>query len=111
MVPDHLDFWILQRPFLHDHAGPQLVAAMDHVHLRGELGQIRRFFDGRIAAADHHQRLVAEPRQGAVAHGTGADAAVLVGVFRWQAQVIRLAPVATITVCASVCFALTRRER
>ena len=31
--------------------------------LAGELGQVGRLFDGRVAAADDHQRLVAEARQ------------------------------------------------
>ena len=66
-----------------------LIAAVDHVHFGGVLRQVGGFFDGRVAAADDDQRLVAEPRQRAVADGTRADAAVLVGVLRRQAQVIR----------------------
>ena len=89
LVPLHLDLRIGECPLLHDHAGPQLVAAMDHVHLRRVLREIRRLFDGRVAAADHDQRLVAKPRQRTVAHGTGAHAAILVRLFRRQAEIIR----------------------
>ncbi len=64
------------------------IAAMDQVDPAGELAQVGRFFDGRIAAADHDQRLVAKPRQRPVAHGAGADAVVLERVFRRQPQII-----------------------
>ena len=50
------------------------------------------FFHGRVAAADDDQRLVAEAGQGAVAHGAGTDAAILVCLFRRQAEVICPAP-------------------
>ena len=51
----------------HDLRRPKFVAAVDQVDRAGELAEIVGLFDGRIAAADHGQRLVAEPRQGAVA--------------------------------------------
>ena len=41
---------------------------MDQMDAAGEFRQIRRLFDGRIAAADHHQRLVAKTRQRPVAN-------------------------------------------
>ena len=87
-----LDLRIRERAFRHDLAGPEHVAAKDHVHLAGELGQVGRFFDGRVAAADHDQRLVAKAGQGAVADGTRRDAVVLEMVLRWQAEVVRPAP-------------------
>ena len=39
---------------------------MNQVDLAGELGQIRGLFHGGVAAADDHDRLVAEARQRAV---------------------------------------------
>jgi hypothetical protein len=42
-------------------------------------------FDARN---DDHQRLLTEARQGAVAHGAGADAAVLELLFRREAEVV-----------------------
>ena len=61
---------------------------MDQIDAAGELGQIGRLFDGRVAAADDDQRLVAKARQGPVAHGAGAHAPVLIRLFRRQAQII-----------------------
>ncbi len=89
VVPDDIDLRIVERPLLHDPRGPQLVAAVDQVDDRGELGQVGRLFDGRVAAADDDQRAFAEARQRAVADGTGTDAAVLELLFRGQAQVVR----------------------
>ena len=68
---------------------PQFVAAMDEVDLAGVLGQIGRLLDGRIAAADDHERLVAEARQRPVAHGAGGDAVVLVFLLRWDPEIVR----------------------
>ena len=62
---------------------------MDHVDRRGVLGEVSGLFDGRVAAADDDQRLVAEARQGTVADGTRADAAILERFFRRQAEVVR----------------------
>ena len=73
----------------HDLRRPQLVAAMDQVDRAGELAEVVGLFDGRIAAADHGQRLVAESRQGPVADRAAADAAVLVLLLRRQAEVVR----------------------
>ena len=61
---------------------------MQHVDGAGVLGQVGRLLDGRIAAADDDQRLVAEARQRTVADGAGADAAVLVLLLGRQAQVV-----------------------
>ena len=61
---------------------------MNHVDAAGELAQVSPLFDGRIAAADDDQRLVAKPWQRAIAHGAGADAPILVRLFRGQAQVV-----------------------
>ena len=89
VVPNQLDLRILECPLGHDLRRPQFVAAMDHVDAAGEFRQIGGFFDGRIAAADDHQRLVAKPRQRSVANGARGDAPILVGVFRRQAQIVR----------------------
>ena len=60
------------RAGLHDLAGPELVAAVEEVDLRGEAGQVERLLDGRVAAPDHGDRLVAEEE--AVAGGARRDA-------------------------------------
>ena len=48
------------RPVGHDLRRAELVAAVDQIDDAGELGQVVGLFDGRIAAADDDQRLVAE---------------------------------------------------
>ena len=73
----------------HDLRRPQLVAAMDQIDRAGELGQVVGLFDGRIAAADDGQRLVAESRQRPVANGARADAAVLELLLGGQAEIVR----------------------
>src|SRR4051794_31282907 len=55
----------------HDLAGAELVAAVHHVDLAGELGQEDRLLHGRVAAAHDDRLLLAEERgiaRGAVAH-------------------------------------------
>ena len=61
---------------------------MDHVNLTGKLGKVGRFLHRGVAAAHHHQGLITKPRQSAVAHGTGGDAAILELILRRQPQVI-----------------------
>ena len=61
---------------------------MDQVDVAGELRQVRRLLDRRVAAADDDERLVAEARQRPVADGAGGDAVVLEAVLRRQAEVV-----------------------
>ena len=59
-VPDELDLLVGERAVLHDLRRAQLVAAVDHVDLRGELGEEGRLLHGRVAAADDGDLLLAE---------------------------------------------------
>ena len=43
---------------LQDFLAAELVAAMDQRDVAGDVGEVERFFDGRVAAADHGDRLV-----------------------------------------------------
>ena len=52
---------------------------MDQRDLGGEIGEIERFLDRRVAAADDHDLLVAEEE--AVAGGAGRDAEALEGLL------------------------------
>jgi hypothetical protein len=63
---------------------------MDQVKLAGEFGQVTALFGGAVTATDDHQRLVAKPRQGAVAHGAGRDTEILKLLLRLQPEVIGL---------------------
>src|SRR5262249_48047716 len=62
-APLHRDLLVVECPLLHDLAGAELVATMNEVDSAGELAQVRRLLDGRIAAADDDDRFVAEARQ------------------------------------------------
>ena len=66
-----------------------MAAAIDQVHVAGELGEVVAFFAGGVAAADDNQRLVAEARQAAVAHSAGGDAVVLEFGFGFEPEVVR----------------------
>src|SRR5581483_12271321 len=83
-VPPDVDFRIVECTLLHDLGGPQRVAAVDEVSRAGEFAEIRAFFDGRIAATDDDERLIAKAGQGAVADGAGRNAAILEAVFGRQ---------------------------
>ena len=60
---------------------------MNQVNCRGETGEIGRFFAGGVAAADHHQRLVAEHRQCAVTGGAVGHPFSLQQGFALEVQV------------------------
>ena len=69
-----------------DRLGAELVAAVDQGDLAGDVGQVQRFLDRGIAAADHRHFLVAVEE--AVAGGAGRHALAHEGFFRRQAQVL-----------------------
>ena len=56
------DLGVCEQALLHDARGAQLVAADEHVDGRGKLGQVCCLLGGRVAAANHRERLVAEER-------------------------------------------------
>ena len=68
-----------------DFFGAEAVAAVDEGDGLREVGEVERFFNGGVAAADNRDRFVAVEE--AVAGGTGRDAAPLVGFFGGQAEV------------------------
>lgn len=72
-MPDRLDFVVGQRPLGHDLGRPQFVAPVHEIDFGGEPGEIRGLLTGGVAAADHHERLVAKHRQGAVTGGAVGD--------------------------------------
>ena len=61
---------VLQNAF-----GAEFIAAVDHRHFAGEIGEEQRFFDGRVAAADDQNLLVAIEK--AIAGGAGRNAEAL----------------------------------
>ena len=71
------DLRVVVGPLGHDLRGTQRVAAMHEVHRAGKLREIGCLLHGRVAAAHHHDRLIAKPWQRAIADGAGTDAAVL----------------------------------
>ena len=76
VVPDDVDCaraLSFEQVVLQDLLGPQLVAAMDQRHVRGDVGEVQRFLDRGVAAADDRDTLAAEEE--AVAGRAGRDAA------------------------------------
>ncbi len=87
-VPLEADLVVAERPLLHDLAGAQGVAAVDHRDAAGEAGEEGGLLDRGVAAADHDDVLVAEeepvagraPRDAAAGQlGLAGDAEVAVG--------------------------------
>ena len=64
--------WMFQRPFLHDPARPQFVAAVNDPDLACEPRQEESFLHGAVASAHHGDLPV--PVEGAVAGRTGGNA-------------------------------------
>ena len=89
VVPDQLDLAGLglgEEFVLQDLLGAQLVAAMHQVDLAGDVGQVERFFDGGVAAADHRHVLVAEEET--VAGGAGRHALAHELLFGLDAEIL-----------------------
>ena len=89
-VPDHLDLLVAEQALLQNLLCPQAVAPMDHRHLAGVVGEVKRLLDGRVAAADHQHLAFAEEE--AVAGGTGRDAEAQEALLARQAEPLRLRP-------------------
>src|SRR3546814_13104327 len=58
-VPAHLDLGVPEQPVLADLLGAQGLAAVNESHLGADVGEVERFLDGGVAAADHHHLPVA----------------------------------------------------
>ena len=57
VIPKRFDLGVVEETVLQDLLGAELVPAVHQRDLGGEIGQKQRLFDGRIAAADHHNFL------------------------------------------------------
>ena len=79
-----LDLGVGERAVLHDLAAAELIATVEQVDLRREPRQEDRLFQGRVAAADDGDLLVAEEE--AVAGRAGADAAAAQPRLALEAQ-------------------------
>src|SRR5690625_3309415 len=88
MIPDHLDLRIVEEALLQDGFGAERIAAMDQRDLGGEIGEIERFFDRRIAAANDHD--LAAAIEESIAGGAGRDAGPLEFLLGFQAKPARL---------------------
>ena len=89
-----------------DGLGLEFVTAVHQRHLAGNVGQVQRFFHGRVAAA-HHTDFLAAVKE-AIAGGAAGDAASHEGAFGFQPQVFggsaggddqRVAGIATAVAC------------
>jgi hypothetical protein len=92
---DLAGLFFLEQLVLHDFLGLELVAAMNQGDVAGDVGQIQRFFNGRVAATDDGDRLVAVEE--AIAGGAGGNALAGKFLFRGQAEILAEAPVAMIS--------------
>ena len=73
-VPNHRHLGVIEQALLQDFFRAQAVAAMDQGDLGGKIGQVKRFFHRRIAAADHHDLLAAIEKPVAGRAGRNAKA-------------------------------------
>ena len=87
-VPDDRDLRVAEQPVLQNLLGAQLVAAMDQGDAAGVVGEVERLLDRGVAAADHHDFLVAEEEP--VAGRAGRDAKAAIGLLARQAEPARL---------------------
>jgi hypothetical protein len=87
-VPDHLDLGMLEQAVLQDLLGAECIAPVHDRDLRGKIGQEQCLLDSGVAAADHHDFLVAieEP----VAGRAGGHAIAFEFLFRRQIEPARL---------------------
>ena len=79
-VPDHLDLGVREQAVLQDALGAETVAAVHDRDLGGEVGEVERFLDRGVAAADDHDLLVAEKEavaRGACRHAEALEASSL----------------------------------
>ena len=83
-IPDHFDLGVPKEAFLEDLLGPEGVAPVDEGDLRGVTGEIHRFLDRRVAAADDADRQAAEKE--AVAGGAGRHPESLEPLLAFQSQ-------------------------
>ena len=84
VVPHDVDLLVGEQALLQDLLGAEHAAAMHEDHLAGDVGEIQRLLDRRVAAADHDHFLAAVEE--AVAGGAGRDAIALEAVARTAAR-------------------------
>ncbi|CPR41483.1 DNA segregation ATPase FtsK/SpoIIIE and related proteins [Salmonella enterica subsp. enterica serovar Bovismorbificans] len=87
MQDDIAIFDFIHQALNEDFFSAETVTAMDKVHFRSDVGQIKRFFNCGVAAADHRHFLVAVEET--VAGCAGGNAAPFKSFFRWQPQIAR----------------------
>ena len=87
-VPHDLDLGVAEQALLQDALGAEMVAAVNHGYLRGEVGEVECLLDGRIAAADDDHLLA--PVEEPVAGGAGGDTVALELLFRRHAEPLGL---------------------
>jgi hypothetical protein len=93
VVPDEADLAFgcaVEQLRLKDLFRAQRVASMHERHVRGDVRQIKRLFDGRVAAADDRDFLILEEE--AVARRACGHAAAAKGLLRRQPEILRRGP-------------------
>src|SRR5262249_13602178 len=87
-VPNHFNRGMVEEALLQDLLGPEGVAAVNDCHAARKVGEVERFFDSAIAAADHGDVLAAEEE--AVTGGAGRHAKAAELVLGRKTQPLRL---------------------
>src|SRR5579883_986966 len=88
-VPPNLDLRVRECSIRHDFAGAKDVAADEQMDFASVLRQVASLFNGGVAAADNYDRLIPEPWQRTIAHGTRGNALILEFVLTRKAEVVR----------------------
>ena len=87
-IPDDADIVLLKQPLAQDALGAEVAAPVNDSDTLGEVGEVERLFDRRIAAADHRDILAAIEE--AVASSAGRHAEAHEGLLRRDAQPLGL---------------------
>ena len=107
---DLAGLFLFEQLVLHDFFAAQLVASMDERNMAGDVGQIQRFLDSGITAADDGNRLVFIEET--VAGRAGGNAATGESLFRRQAEILRRSAGGDDQRIAGICAGIAnQRER
>ncbi len=95
MVPDEINFFVIECALLKDLLGAQLIATVNDGHFVRETGEVYPFFYGRVSSSDDNEVFVFE--EGTVTYGTVRNTASAEFFFTRDTDFLYSAPVVMIT--------------